>query len=278
MVACASCGADGVAPGVACPRCGTKAMPALELDMPKRPPAPHAAPRKKANDQEAPLELAVDPQALVKARSTAAPPSIQALAPIAVPGQAPAPAIAPAQPAAPAAASAPAVGDLSFDARLLADFGDAPRSLLLAPMYAWRVLRRLRELKAALAERRAEAARARGVWEDAMVALAERVRARAEKDPSYAAAFEDLRRAEDLLRSRDRVLAGEQSAQAARLSAVDARLSKLEAELSAARGEEQRIGGELEAARSALARAEAALKRAEAEARAAQQRSSGGGA
>jgi hypothetical protein len=168
------------------------------------------------------------------------------------------------------------VGDLAFDARLLADHGNAPQGWLLAPIYAWRVLRRRRELRHALVERRAEAARTATEAEDALVAFAERVRSAAEKQPTYAMAIEELRRAEDLLRSRDRVLAAEQDAQKARIAQVDTRVTKLEEELSQARTDERAAAGALAAAQAALAREEAKLKRAEMELRAAQQRESSG--
>jgi hypothetical protein len=232
MMSCASCGAEGIAPGQACPRCG-------------------AAPE---------LELAVDPPAPVQERAG------------------PDAAISPAVPSGQALASAvptsvaPAVGDIAFDARLLADYGEAPRHWLFSPLYAWRVFRRRRDLKAALVRRREEAARTAGEVEDALVAFAERVRPVAEKESTYGAALEELHGAEELLRSRDRVLASEQDAQNARLAQVDSRLSKLEGELAQAQGEEQTIAAELVSAQTALEREEAKLKRAETELRAARQR------
>ena len=117
--------------------------------------------------------------------------------------------------------------DLGADARALADFGEPPTNLLLAPMYAWRVLKRQRELKAELAGRKAEAEHAVSAVEDALVGIVERVRPAVEKAPAYSVALEDLARAEDTLRSRDNVLAAEQDAQKARLQQVDARLTKL---------------------------------------------------
>jgi len=225
------------------------------------------------------MELAVDPRALMQERARAeahAPPLAQTVpsgvAPIAL-AAAPTRALAPASPAGgPAPTSTPAVGDVAFDARLLADYGEPPRHWLLSPLYAWRVLRRQRELKAALVGRREEATRTAGEVEDALVALAERARPVAEKQPSFAHALEELRRAEELLRSRDRVLATEQDAQNARLVQVDARLAKLEQELTRAQAEERAIAAELAGAQGALTREEAKLKRAEIELRAAQQR------
>jgi chromosome segregation ATPase len=170
----------------------------------------------------------------------------------------------------PRSQSLPAVGDLAFDARLLAEYGDPPRHWLLAPFYTWRVMQRQRALKQALVGRREEASRATGELEDALVAFAERVRAAAEKQATYTPGFEELRRAEEALRSRDRVLASEQDAQRARLASVDARLSKLEGELAKAQADERVISGDIGSTMAALGREESKLKRAESELRAAQ--------
>jgi hypothetical protein len=224
-------------------------VPELDLEV-RKPSAPQAKPKV---ESESPFELAVDAQALVRERS--APPL---------------------QPA-PVQAFLAVTADLAFDARLLADFGDPPRNWVFSPLYAYRVLKRRRELKRALAGRREEAGRAAGAAEDALVAFAERARATAETTTAYSGALDELRHAEELLRSRDRVLADEQDAQNARLAQVDARLAKLEAELVQAQRDEHAIGAELSESQGALGREEARLKRAEIELRAAHQRASSGG-
>jgi hypothetical protein len=242
-------------------------VPELELDM-RASAAPRARPKPEP-EREKPLELAVDPRALVRERSDGASPSFDQDA-----------AASGTQPAAVQRGQdliqAP-LHDLEFYARLLADYGDPPRHWVLSPFYAWKVFKRRRELKKALAGRREEAARAASAAEDALVAFCERVRAAAEKTALYTQALEELRRAEELLRSRDQVLAAEEDAQNARLSQVDARLSNLEAELARAQGDERAIWAELSAAQGALGREEARLKRAEIELRAAQQRATSGG-
>jgi len=170
---------------------------------------------------------------------------------------------------------APAPNDLEADARALADYGDAPKSAVFAPLYAWRVIKRQRELKAALLVRKNEAEHAQAALDDALVALAERVRPVAESPPHkerYVTLFEPLARAEEHLRSRDRVLSAEQGAQKERLSQVDGRIGKAETELAQAQGHERAVATELAAAQGALAREEAKIKRAEAELKAAQQR------
>jgi chromosome segregation ATPase len=168
--------------------------------------------------------------------------------------------------------------DLVSDARLLADYGPPPRHWILTPLYAWRVIKRRGELKAALVKRREECTRTTTETEDALAAFAERVRPAAEQQATYAPALKELRRAEEILRSRDKVLATEQDAQNARLSQVDARLTKLESDLAKAREEERTIAAELAASQGALARQEAKLKRAESELRMAQKTVVEGGA
>jgi hypothetical protein len=228
-------------------------VPELELDLR---PSPASKPKPKLEPQtDSPLELAIDPSALVRERS----------APLAA-----------SPPLPPVERLAEASQDLASDARLLADYGEPPTHWLFSPLYAWRVLKRKRELRAALSGRREEASRTTNEAEDALVAFGERVRTVAERAPSYASALRDLQQAEDMLRSRDLVLASEQDAQNARLSQVNARLSTLEGELALAQSEEHGFAAELSASQGTLAREEARLKRAEIELRAAQQRASGG--
>jgi hypothetical protein len=233
----------------ATPRPG-EAVPELELDIRASPPAKPKP--KPAPESDSPLELAIDPNALVRERTVplARPPPQERLL--------------------------PATQDLASDARLLADYGDPPSHWLLSPLYAWRVLKRRRELRRALAGRREEASRTANEAEDALVAFGERVRTVAESAPSHAPILRELQQAEEMLRSRDQVLASEQDAHNVRLSQVDARLSALEGELALARGEEHTFAMELSASQATLAREEARLKRAESELRAAQERASEG--
>jgi hypothetical protein len=250
-------------------------MPAaeLELDVRARPaPKPPAPPRKAAEPLS--LELAVDPRELVAERAAEAhaAPVEHALGGAAMS----APVV---RGAGRGAAQAPMHDpelDLVADARVLAEYGEAPGSWVTAPLYAWRVLKRQRVLKAALVARKTEAEHAATVLDDALVAFAERVRPAADKLPAYSVALEDLARAEDVLRSRDKVLAAEQDAQKARLAQVDARLTALEAELSQAQIDERLAAEGLSSSQGALAREEAKLKRAESELAAARQREGGG--
>jgi hypothetical protein len=153
---------------------------------------------------------------------------------------------------------------------LLADYGAVPSHWLLSPLYAVRVIKRQRELKRALAARKEEASRAAVEAEDAFVALAEEVRPVVEQQATFADVTSALRRAEELLRMRDRVLAAENEAEMARLASADARLTKLESDCATARAEEREAAAELVAVQEALAREETHAKRVEAELRAAQ--------
>jgi hypothetical protein len=262
MPSCPSCGApiDAAAQNMPCAACGAAPRarsgppaPDFELDVPTRPAPKPATPRKV--EEEVTLELAIEPRApAVERRPAVAGPALV------VRGK----------------SDMARVGDVAFDASLLADYGDPPGHWMRAPFYAWRVIRRRRELQKGLAGRRDEAKRAATEVEDALVAFAERVRPAAEKHSEFARNVEELRGAEDVLRSRDRVLASEQDAQTARLAAVDARLAKLEADVAQAQAEERTIAGELASTQAALARGESKLRRAESELRSAQQREADG--
>ncbi|MDP9001549.1 MAG: hypothetical protein M3O46_15725 [Myxococcota bacterium] len=220
-------------------------VPELELEV-----RTSAAPKAKPKWQpvaEVPLELAVEPGALVRERSTSLPPHDPNLRPglSAPPSDVPVP-------------------DLTFDARLLADFGDPPRHWLLSPLYTWRVFKRGRDLKAALSGRRSEAMRAANEVETALVAFAERIRATAEKTATASRAVEELRQAEDLVRSRDQVLGADQDVQDARLSQIDARLANLEVGLAQAQSDARVIVAELSTVQGAVSHDEASISRAEA--------------
>jgi hypothetical protein len=251
-------------------------MPAPDLELGARPRPPAKPAKPKVQQEEMALELAIDPRELVAQRSaepTPPAPPAYATAPVAhgshaalaTPPPPHALATRPGQHRRGAEAMAAAPSELETDALVLADYGEAPRSWIFAATYAWRVLRRQRELKAALAVRKAEADHAQTALDDALVGLAERARPIAEKSQAYLQALEQLSRADDLLRSRDRVLGAEQDAQKSRLQQVDARIGKAEGDLAAAQANERSVAGELASAQGSLARAEAKQKKAEGE-------------
>jgi hypothetical protein len=152
------------------------------------------------------------------------------------------------------------------EARALADYGEAPDSPLKTPLYAYRVLRRRKELMKIAAQKKREADRAEAAAEDAMVVFAELVRPTAERyGGSYDLAFEQVRATERVLGERDAVLAQETDAHNQRKAQIDARLSEEEAELTKIQMEERQIAGELAEAEKLLRRAEARAKSAEME-------------
>jgi len=244
MLVCPACGGERPRQDMPCSSCGGAPMSGgrlagtseassfegitvPDLDLP-RGGRPNARLPIRAGEPEMSIELAVDAMALVRERSSAT----------------------------------ASVGDLVFDARLLADYGEPHRNWLLWPLYSWRVFWRRRELRRALLVRREEARRTAQEVDDALVAIAEQTRPIVQGEKAFETAIENLRQAEGLLRSRDQVFAAEQDAQNARLAQVDARLRALDADLANAQAEERGIAAELGAAQATVAREEAAHKRA----------------
>jgi hypothetical protein len=154
-----------------------------------------------------------------------------------------------------------------YEARALADYGEAPSAWWKTPQYAYRVLRRRPELKKLAGLKKREAERAEGAAEDALLSFAEIVRADAEKLGAYAGALQAVRATEQVLGQRDAVLASETDAHKHRQAEHDAKLAELEAQLSQIQIEERQIAGELAEADTLLKRAEARAKRVEIEMR-----------
>jgi hypothetical protein len=226
------------------------APPELELDI--RPVRSHAPRPRTTPPAEVALELAVDPRALVRERAEGTSMAPQPIA-ASVFSEHPPAGHTSTRPAStslrvPVAEEV----DLALDARLLADCGDPPQSLVRSPLYAYRVLVRLRELRTALRGRREEAKHAAAEAESALVEVAEIARATAEKTTTYTQAIEDLRRVEDELRSRDQVLAHEQDGQKARLALLDARLVKLEVDLEHLERDERAVRARMIQAQATL--------------------------
>jgi hypothetical protein len=279
MAACPSCGAERPAAALSCSRCGAQADGVPELELPSRPKvAPPTSSRSRRQREEVSFDLAFDPRPSAEAKPFVPRSHDDQTFELAEPArsqrQAPAPA-RDAQRAGLAEHPGPRAERAPSDAELVADYGPPPKHWLLSPFYMLRVLRRQRALRRALAARSDEATRAARDLQDALVALAERVVPLAHHHPDYADSIATLRRSEELLRVRDRVLAVENEAEMARLASADARLAKLEADLANSQAAERTLGLELQTARQALEREEANLKKAEAELRAAQREHSG---
>jgi hypothetical protein len=170
-------------------------------------------------------------------------------------------------PRAAARSATPVVDDVWADARLLGNYGEPPKGWVRSGLYAWRVLRRRHELKAALEGRRKEASRALDDLEDSLIALAELVRPILVEHPNYAEAIDRLKHAEGILEARTRILAADTEADAIRLASADADIARLDAERERAQIDERVTATELAEAQAELAREEALLKRAEAQLR-----------
>jgi hypothetical protein len=267
MDRCPACDAEREANDAPCPFCGAPPAEVPFFELPTLPPPRVALPRTATHEAEAEtaIDLAFDP----RDREMAAPrfPQVRSETRNETRNETEGEALARAE---------AADHDAPDDARLLADYGETPKHWLFSPPYAWRVFQRRRAIKRALALRSKEAARATENLEDALVALAERIRPAAEQTPSYMEVLDMLSRAERVLRSRDAVLASEHDAQATRLAAIDTRLSQLESELATARAEGREAAAAIVTLQSTLVREESNLKRAETELRATQVRSPSG--
>jgi len=166
----------------------------------------------------------------------------------------------------PRAPDAPIAVDL-YDARALADYGEAPAKWWMTPLYAWRVLTRRPAVRRMLAGCKDELARAQARVEDSLVAFAERVRPVVERNPAHARALADVYTAEEILRSRDTALAAEMDAHRGRLALIDARIAAAETDLMTAEDVERKIADELARVMAVRERAEAKMRRAEIEIR-----------
>lgn len=155
----------------------------------------------------------------------------------------------------------------ALEVRVLARYGPPPAKLWEAPIYAWRVLNRQRELRQEMAavERDAEHADAR--VEDALVRFAERITELAAKLPGYGRYVERIRSLEQVLRARDTALARETDAHRAEIGKRDQKLVALEKELFATRESEGQVSRQFLEADGTRKRVEERIARLEVEIR-----------
>ncbi len=149
----------------------------------------------------------------------------------------------------------------SFEARMLGNFGEPPAQFWRAPLYAWRVRQRLAQLRVELKARRQQAERATTAVEQALVALGQRARGTAERNPAYGRTLDVLRTHEQTLRQRDGALMGEMDAHSRTLAQIDQKIAELQAAATAVQIEERRVADELGVVQATVQRAEAKLKR-----------------
>ena len=152
-----------------------------------------------------------------------------------------------------------------FEARALADYGPPPNAVWLAPLYAYRVLSRRRELQRLLAQKRVEAETSARRAEDGWVAFGERAREVLERNGGRG--LDQVVAAEQVLRGRDGALAGAMDAYRAELAVVDERLGGAEGDLARVSQEQERLVALCEAAEEDRKRAEAKVKRLDIEIR-----------
>jgi hypothetical protein len=157
----------------------------------------------------------------------------------------------------------------TFEARVLGAFGDSPKHWWQTPLYAWRVRNRLRELRQQLAARETLAQRATVAHDQALVALGQRARVVAEKNPAYGRTLEGLRSNEQTLRQRDGAMMVEMDSHNRKLATIDQKIAQLQSELGVVQAEERRVADELAVAQATVGRAEAKLKRLDIELRSA---------
>jgi hypothetical protein len=155
----------------------------------------------------------------------------------------------------------------AFEAKVLGNFGEPPTAFWKAPLYAWRVRQRLIELKRELAEREKAAERATHAAEQALVALGQRARSTAEKNPQYGRTLDGLRMQEQTLRQRDGALMSEMDGHNKKLAMIDSKINELQAAFGVTQNEERRVNDELQMAQATVQRAEAKLKRLDIELR-----------
>ncbi len=149
----------------------------------------------------------------------------------------------------------------SFEAKMLANFGDAPKHFWQAPLYAWRVRQRLADLRDALKERRQQAERASKAIDQSLIALGQRARGTAERNPQFGRTLDLLRIHEQTLRQKDSALMGEMDTHNRKLAQIDQKIAELQTVATQMQAEERRIADELAMAQATVQRAEAKLKR-----------------
>ena len=152
-----------------------------------------------------------------------------------------------------------------FEARALADYGPPPNAVWLAPLYAYRVLSRRRDLQRLLAQKRVEAEACARRAEDGWVAFGERARELLERNGGRG--LDQVVAAEQVLRGRDGALAGAMDAYKAELAVVDERLGGAEGDLARVSQDQERLVALCEAADEDRKRADAKVKRLDIEVR-----------
>lgn len=134
---------------------------------------------------------------------------------------------------------APAAGDAieidPFEVRALADYGPDPKGIVAAVPYAFRVLRRQRELKRALEDVRRTLRDAEAKRDERLIELGTLLKPILLGNPAYASIASSLGTAEKLVSEREQALAETNSAFRDKARAIDEQISALDPSLAAAR-------------------------------------------
>ena len=164
----------------------------------------------------------------------------------------------------------PPADQLSVDPRevaLIADYGAAPRSALLAPVYAFRVFSRRKPLKQSLAEQHAALAAAELARDSSLMQLAVELRPALETHEAFKRSLDPVREIERLAAERSAALSQADSGYREQMAKFDAELSSLRAAESRARTQAREREATSHVSESELSRVEAKHQRVQIEIR-----------
>lgn len=197
------------------------------------------------------------------------PPAFEGSAPPpAVPSAPPVPGSLPPQRSRAPAAPAPPPVDAGAVA-LLARYGRAPTGIHLAPLYAYRVLSRKRELARDLTRVASELEQKEAEVDELYAGVASGLRASLERDPRFEAIFASVRQLEAIAGERSQALAQKNEAYRRELDALHEQLRAVEAQLPALEQQKEAAASALHAREESLNRVLARQKRFLIEARSA---------
>lgn len=154
-----------------------------------------------------------------------------------------------------------------LEVALVAEYGPAPKSALLAPLYAYRVYARRRALLRAIAEQHAALQREEAERDTALAQLTSELRPQLESNESFKRALEPVREIERLAGERHAALSQADAGYRQQMAGFDQELSRLSEATALAQALVTRCSGAAEASESALRRAEAKHKRVQIEIR-----------
>lgn len=150
---------------------------------------------------------------------------------------------------------------------LLADYGPPPEQAWLAPLYAFRVWKRKRELTKQLAAKKDDLKAASDKRDDHLAALAERVHGSLVGDESYKVMLELLSKVEQTTAGRKEALAESKAKFDALAAQLDAGVAELDEQLSQVGAKRKQAMAVLDERAAVLQRAQAHVKRVEIELR-----------